>query len=589
MIQGRWLWALVLTLALGLLGAGTAHAQSSVKVLVLKGATDATNTAGVTAIKALGQGNGFTVDEAAGVADITASKLNGYQALVFLNVSGDVLDSAGEAALQDFVENGNGFLGIGSTATVEPGSSFVNGLIGARPNNNPTTASQQTVVPGDRVHPSTRDLPLLWNRSDLWYTWTTRPTGTVHTVARYHAPTAAAGDGTTVGGTDWPISWCRDYRGGRSFYTGMGRVDTAYAEADFKKHLLGALQWTAGLVRGDCKATINANYKATKLISSGPTATGLATSGESHGLTIASNGWVMYIGRGDCRTDSERGNLLNLPPFGRILDHADTNVGMGCGSVHIFDPSQYTGVENSGVTRAGTLAVYGDGGTGGEKTSDADHKMEYGLLGITASPDFGTTGHIYLQYFPTFNPASTPPGLGVDRRISKMSRPRISRFTIDRQTKKLDLKSEVVVFEYDAQIYSCCHVGGGMGFDSKGNLYVTTGDTNSSQGTNGYSGNNPVAKCPTGDNTVPSRLNCGTAGYSYQDARRTAGNTNDYNGKMLRIKPIATLADGSKPQVGIGTTYDDPRRGRAQRPEPVQGRRGQRQPGQARDLRDGSA
>src|SRR5215207_4858281 len=243
-MRGRWLWSLLLTLALGVLSAGTAHAQTGVKVLVLKGANDATNQAAVTTIKGLGQTNGFTVDEAAGVADINPTKLAGYQSLVFVNVAGDAFDSAGEAALQGFVENGNGFLGIGSTATVEPGSSFVNGLIGARPSNNPTTPSQQTVVPGDRVHPSTRELPLLWNRSDLWYTWQTRPTGTVHTVARYHAPTAAAGDGTTVGGTDHPISWCRDYRGGRSFYTGMGRVEAAYGEDNFKNHLLGALQWT---------------------------------------------------------------------------------------------------------------------------------------------------------------------------------------------------------------------------------------------------------------------------------------------------------------------------------------------------------
>ena len=362
---------------------------------------------------------------------------------MFVNVAGDVLDSAGEAALEGFVGDGKGFLGIGSTATVEPGSSFVNGLIGARPaTNSPTTPSQQTVVPGDRVHPSTRDLPLLWNRSDVWYTWQTRPTGTVHTVARYHAVDAAAGDGTNVGGTDHPISWCRDYRNGRSFYTGMGRVEGAYAEADFRKHLLGALEWTAGLVRGDCKATINANYRATKVISSGPTATGLATSGESHGLTIADNGWVMYIGRGDCRTDAERGGLLGLPSLGRILDHANPNVGIGCGSVHIFDPAQYTGAENSGVTRAGTLAVYGDGGQGGERTNEDNHKMEYGLLGITADPNFSTNGYVYMQYFPTFNPQSSPPGLGEDRRISKMSRPRISRFTIDRTTKRLDLSSE---------------------------------------------------------------------------------------------------------------------------------------------------
>ena len=49
-----------------------------------------------------------------------------------------------------------------------------------------------------------------------------------------------------------------------------------------------------------------------------------------------------------------------------------------------------------------------------------------------------------------------------------MSEPRISRFTINRQTKSLDLDSERIIFKYDAQIFSCCHVGGGMGFDSRG-------------------------------------------------------------------------------------------------------------------------
>ena len=45
---------------------------------------------------------------------------------------------------------------------------------------------------------------------------------------------------------------------------------------------------------------------------------------------------------------------------------------------------------------------------------------------------------------------------------------------------------------------------------------------------------------------------------SFNDARRTAGNTNDYNGKMLRFNPIENLADGSKPAIGPGTTYSLP-------------------------------
>jgi hypothetical protein len=93
-----------------------------------------------------------------------------------------------------------------------------------------------------------------------------------------------------------------------------------------------------------------------------------------------------------------------------------------------------------------------------------------------------------------------------------------------------------------------------MGFDSEDNLYVTTGDTNSSQGTGGYSGNNPEPKCPIGPAGEASSAHCGDANYSYQDARRTAGNTNDYNGKMLRFRPL-DIAEDTQPEVGVGTTY----------------------------------
>ena len=116
------------------------------------------------------------------------------------------------------------------------------------------------------MHPATEDLPLEWTRSDVWYEWQTRPTGQVHTVARYRAPDAPAGDGTATGGTDWPISWCRDFQGGRSFYTGMGRTAGSFGEANFRTHLLGAIQWSAGMIRAGCKATIASNYSGARLV-----------------------------------------------------------------------------------------------------------------------------------------------------------------------------------------------------------------------------------------------------------------------------------------------------------------------------------
>ena len=224
------------------------------------------------------------------------------------------------------------------------------------------------------------------------------------------------------------------------------------------------------------------------------------------------------------------------------------------------------------------LPVYGDRGGGNE----VNGKIETGLLGVAAAPDFGTTGHVYLQYVPTFNP-DNPVHAGMadgdQRRITKMAQARISRFTINLQTKKLDLDSEVVIFNYDLQIWSCCHQGGGMAFDSEGNLYVTVGDDNSSQSTNGYSGNYQPQRCPTGDPTQATNTHCGANNVAFNDARRTAGNTNNYNGKMLRFNPIDNLADGAKPTVGDRHHVLAADRELAQRPEPVRRHRGRRRQG----------
>ena len=542
---------------ISLLGAASAFGQTTpIKVLVFHGPSDAVVDAGVTAITNLGTTNGFEVTDTQDAAAFTAANLAQYRAVVFLNNSGDRLNTGQEMALQGYVQAGGGFVGIGGAAEAEPGNAFITGLIGSRPDTgSPTTASQQVLVVGDRVHPATRGLDLELTREDIWYRWNPRPTGTVHTVARYRAPGASAGDGTATGGTDWPISWCRDFQGGRSFYTGMGRTAASYAQQPFQAHLLGAIQWSAGMVRGGCKATISSNYQGERIVSA---ASGdLTHSGEPHGVSFAPNGWGFYIGRADCRTNAERGKMVGLASPARILNFNDPNVGVGCGTIHIWDPAEANGTVNSGVTLAATLPVYGDRGSGNE----INGKIEAGLLGVAVAPDFNTTGHIYLQYYPTFNPNNpVHPGLadGAERRITKMAHPRVSRFTVNKQTKKIDLDSELVVFEYDAQIYSCCHRGGGMGFDSEGNLYVTTGDSNSSQSTNGYSGNYQPARCPTGSPTEASNSHCGANNVSYNDARRTAGNTNDYNGKMLRFKPIASVADGTQPAVGVGSTYTLP-------------------------------
>jgi glucose/arabinose dehydrogenase len=113
------------------------------------------------------------------------------------------------------------------------------------------------------------------------------------------------------------------------------------------------------------------------------------------------------------------------------------------------------------------------------------------------------------------------PHESIDRE-NRLGRRTISRFTYDFAGRSIDQGTRKDLLKWTAQIHSCCHAGGGMTFDDQGNLYVGSGDNNSSGGSEGYSGNNWTADFK---------------GVSFQDARRTSGNTNDLNGKIIRIHP----------------------------------------------------
>ncbi|WP_078854178.1 ThuA domain-containing protein [Streptomyces sp. NRRL F-5135] len=417
-----------------------------------------------------------------------AKRLGSYNAVVFLTGGGDVLDPEQEAGLEAYMEAGGGFLGVHDAARTEPYSAWFTELIGARPaKTSPTNVQRATVEVGDRIHPATKSLPLEWKRPDKWLNWATNPTGKVHTVARVRESSYQPGTGAN--GADHPVSWCRDYDGGRSFYTGMGGTAASYDETDFRDHLRGALLWTSRISRADCKATIDGNYKAERVTQ--PNQPGQQDQiGEPHGLVTAPDGRVFYIGRG--------GGDNSAPV---VTDWNNPNIGKGLGQIHVYDP------KTKKVTLAGALTIFGNKG-GGEELI----KVEEGLLGIELDPAFQSNGWVYLHYTPHS-------GLNRDTRIAER---RVSRFTLDLATNKLDLASEKVLLKWPVQVHSCCHSGGGLAWDSKNNLYIATGDNNSSGFSDGYSGNNPQPNYK---------------GLSFADARRTAGNTNNLNGKILRIHP----------------------------------------------------
>ncbi|WP_330279418.1 PQQ-dependent sugar dehydrogenase [Streptomyces sp. NBC_00569] len=162
--------------------------------------------------------------------------------------------------------------------------------------------------------------------------------------------------------------------------------------------------------------------------------------------------------------------------------------------------------ENGTTKVAGKLDVY-------------SHDEE-GLQGVGVDPKFSDNRFIYLYYAP---PLDTPAGDAPNDGTAADFKPfdghnQLSRFVLNADG-TLDNASEKKILEIPTSRGICCHVGGDIDFDKEGNLYLSTGDDSNPFSSDGYT---PIDEQPTRNPAY--------------DARRSAGNSNDLRGKVLRIK-----------------------------------------------------
>ena len=137
-------------------------------------------------------------------------------------------------------------------------------LLGTRASGRTDPLSATTKV-ADRGHIASKGLPEYWTRTDRWYNFTSNVRGFSHVLATVDENTYNPGEAF---GFDHPIAWCKDYQGGRSFYTGAGGTADAFADGNVRRQLAGALDWAAGKANktySDCGATVWANYQQTKI------------------------------------------------------------------------------------------------------------------------------------------------------------------------------------------------------------------------------------------------------------------------------------------------------------------------------------
>ncbi|MEW2074405.1 lectin [Streptomyces sp. NPDC013433] len=229
----------------------TAAADPAYEILVFSrtaGFRHSSIDEGITALRDLGAANNFTVTATEDPAAFTTANLARYRTVVFLSTTGDVLGSAQQTAFEQYLGTGGGYVGIHAAADTEYDWPFYEGLAGALFQSHPAI-QPATVEVEDRAHDATAHLAGTWQRTDEWYNYRTNPRTTAHVLASLDESSYSGG---SMSG-DHPIAWCKEYAGGRAFYTGGGHTEESYADPAFRRHLLGGIRWAAGTTQADCR------------------------------------------------------------------------------------------------------------------------------------------------------------------------------------------------------------------------------------------------------------------------------------------------------------------------------------------------
>ena len=205
---------------------------------------------GVTAVKKLAERNTFNVDWHENAAIFNDKGLEKYQVVIFLNTTGNILDSAQQAAFERFIKAGKGFVGIHSASDTEYDWAWYTKMVGMMFKIHPQQQSAYLKVE-DSNFPGMERFPkrLLW--TDEWYEFQTPAKSTdlkflVSVDEKSYDPKAKWGDNEGKGmGSFHPISWYHNYEGGRAFYTALGHIPLTFSDQTFLDHIYGGIYWAA--------------------------------------------------------------------------------------------------------------------------------------------------------------------------------------------------------------------------------------------------------------------------------------------------------------------------------------------------------
>jgi type 1 glutamine amidotransferase len=197
--------------------------------------------AGKLAMVKLGEENGFEVDTTENASVFNNNDLKKYAAILFLNTTGNVLNEEEQTAMETYIHNGGGFMGIHAATDTEYDWPWYNKLVGAWFTSHPKqqNATLQIV---DRDNDATRHLDETWVRWDEWYNFKDLNPD-VHVLIKIDEHSYEGGKN----GDNHPMCWYHNFEGGRAFYTELGHTKESYADPVYLQHVLGGLRYVMNI------------------------------------------------------------------------------------------------------------------------------------------------------------------------------------------------------------------------------------------------------------------------------------------------------------------------------------------------------
>ena len=252
---------------------------------------------GVRAIQRLGRTHRLKVDTTSSSSRFTSKVLNRYDAVIFLSATGTPIGKRTEQrAFERYIQGGGGYLGVHAASDTRGKWAWYEGLVGARFTRHAPGTARATVRVEDRTSAATKSLPAAWVRTDEWYSYRANPRANVRVLLSLDETTYSGG-----GMGDHPITWCQNYGGGRSFYTGLGHTQASYTDPNFTRLLLGGLRFAAGAVTADCTPRAN------------PAPTGTALRSKANNKFVSTAAGNLLAGAATAGTAAERFDVVPLP------------------------------------------------------------------------------------------------------------------------------------------------------------------------------------------------------------------------------------------------------------------------------------